>query len=779
MADAAYLDADLEIDERVADLLQRMTLQEKLNQLSCIWSSSLVENDTFDEPAVAERLRDGIGQITRIGANTGLRPQGSAAFANQIQRVLAEKSRLGIPAIIHEEALAGLCARGATQYPQAIGLAATFNPEAIRAMADAIRCEMRAVGARQALAPVLDIARDPRWGRLEETYGEDPYLAGRMGVAYVRGLQGTDLRDGVLATGKHFLGYGLAEGGMNHAPVQLGPREMREVYAEPFAAAIREAGLKSVMNSYSSIDGVACAGSHEILQTLLRDELGFRGMVVADYYSVDLLIRHHRVAVDKAEAAALAITAGIDVELPAQDCFGEPLAAQVAAGEVAELVVDRAVRRVLRAKFELGLFEAPYVAEAAAATVFDAPEHRALAARLAGESLVLLSNDGLLPLAAGTKIALLGPAAHDKRLLLGDYNYPAHAEIVYKRESLPAAIAPASGSAFAPGPYYVPMVTPYEALAVRGSVDHVPGCGIADEIPIDIAAAVAAAQAADVAVVCVGGKSGLLPDCTSGEFRDAASLELTGSQQDLLDAVAATGTPVVVVVIGGRAFALERVMQRANAVLLAWLPGEEGGSAIAQALFGEINPAGRLPVSLPRSAGQLPVHYNHRAGGGRSTPLGDYIDESTKPLFVFGHGLSYSTFEYADLQCPDTVDTHGAMTVSLSIANTSEVDGEEVVQLYVHDKVADVARPLRQLVGFERLLVRAGERCLVEFYLDISQLAYYNRDFEYVVDPGQIELLIGASSGDIRLRTTLMVHGEKRLLKQQQRVATQAHVAEV
>ncbi|MCZ6460294.1 MAG: glycoside hydrolase family 3 protein, partial [Gammaproteobacteria bacterium] len=427
MADAAYLDPDREIDERVDDLLQRMTLQEKLNQLSGIWSSSLVENDTFDEQAVAERLLDGIGQITRIGANTGLEPQGSAAFANQIQRVLVKKSRLGIPAIIHEEALAGLCARGATQYPQAIGLAATFNPDAVREMADAIRREMRAVGARQALAPVLDIARDPRWGRLEETYGEDPYLAGRLGVAYVRGLQGTDLRDGVLATGKHFLGYGLAEGGMNHAPVQLGPREMREVFAEPFAAAIREANLKSIMNSYSSIDGIACAGSHEILQTLLRDELGFRGMVVADYFSVDLLIRHHRVAQDKAEAAALAITAGIDVELPAQDCFGEPLAAQVAAGEVTQLVVDRAVRRVLRAKFELGLFESPYVEEDAAASVFDAPEHRALAARLAGESMVLLSNDGVLPLAANTKVALLGPTAHDKRLMLGDYNYPAHA----------------------------------------------------------------------------------------------------------------------------------------------------------------------------------------------------------------------------------------------------------------------------------------------------------------------------------------------------------------
>ncbi len=779
MSGAAYLDPDREIDERIDDLLQRMSLQEKLNQLSCIWSSSLVENDTFNEEAVAERLLDGIGQITRIGANTGLQPQGSAAFANQIQRVLVEKSHLGIPAIIHEEALAGLCARGASQFPQAIGLAATFDPEAIRAMADVIRREMRAVGARQALAPVLDIARDPRWGRLEETYGEDPYLAGRMGVAYVRGLQGTDLRDGVLATGKHFLGYGTADGGLNHAPVQLGPRELREVYAEPFAAAIREANLKSVMNSYSSIDGVACAGSHEILQTLLRDELGFRGMVVADYYSIDLLIRHHRVAADKAEAAALAISAGMDVELPAQDCFGEPLAAQVVAGEIAESVVDRAVRRVLRAKFELGLFESPYVEEATAASVFDAPEHRALAARLAAESMVLLSNDGLLPLAAGMKVALLGPTADDKRLMLGDYNYPAHAEIVYKRESLPAAIAPASGSAFAPGPYYVPMVTVREALAVRTSVDHVAACGITDEIPVDLAAAVAAALAADVAVVCVGGKSGLLPDCTSGEFRDAANLELTGSQQDLLDAVVATGTPVVVVVIGGRAFALERLLEGANAVLLAWLPGEEGGSAIAETLFGENNPAGRLPISLPRSAGQLPVHYNYRAGGGRSTPLGDYIDESTKPLFVFGHGLSYSTFEYDDLQCPATVDTHGALTVSLSIANTSAVAGEEVVQLYIHDKVADVARPLRQLVGFERLTVRAGERCRVEFYLDISQLAYYNRDLEYVVDPGEIELLIGASSGDIRLRTTLMVHGEKRLLKHQQRVATQAQVVEI
>lgn len=793
---APYRDPERDVDARLKDLLGRMTIDEKLAQLGCVWSSDLVGESGFDAAAAQRVLADGIGQITRIGAGTALEPAASAAFANAIQRHLVEHTRLGIPAIVHEEAVAGYCARGATQYPQAIGLAATWHPEAVRTMAEFIRAELRAVGARQALAPVLDIARDPRWGRLEETYGEDPYLAGRLGVAYVRGLQGSDLREGVIATAKHFLGYGLPEGGMNHAPVQVGLRELREVFAEPFAAAIREADLKSVMNSYSAVDGVAPAGAPEILDELLRGELGFDGFVVADYYAVDLLVRHHRVARDKADAAAQALQAGLDVELPALDCFAE-IPALLESGRLEPAVVDRAVRRVLRAKFELGLFEAPYVDEAAAGAAFDTAEARAHARSLAEQSMVLLKNDGLLPLIRGCRVALIGPTADDRRLLLGDYHYPAHAEIVFRHDETgrdgagrgrtdladiaPAADALPSDAAanFRPGPHYVDIVTPRQALEAYCELTWVRGCDVSGSDDAGIADAVAAAREAEVAVVCVGGRSGLTPDCTSGEFRDAADLRLTGKQQALVAEVAATGTPVVLVVIGGRAFALETEAAACGAVLMAWIPGEEGGAALARVLFGDADPGGRLPVSLARAAGQVPTYYNHRAGGGRSMALGDYSDLSSRPLYAFGHGLSYATVEYDELDCPDTVDVHANLNLWVTVRNTAALAGDEVVQIYLHDKVADVARPVRQLAGFKRLHLPPGATRKLKFLLDLSQLGYYDRSMRFVVDPGEVEILVGASSRDIRLRKTVTLQGERRPLQQKQVVATQVEVREV
>ncbi|MEQ8859915.1 MAG: glycoside hydrolase family 3 N-terminal domain-containing protein [Pseudomonadales bacterium] len=781
---APYRDPERSVEARVKDLLGRMTLDEKLAQLGGLGSHELVGDAGFDPERARTLLEHGIGQISRIGATTALQPEASAAFANAIQRVLVEETRLGIPALVHEEALAGYCARGATQYPQAIGLAATWAPEGVRAMADAVRRELMAVGARQALAPVLDVARDPRWGRLEETYGEDPYLVGRLGVAFVRGLQGSELREGVLATARHFLGYGLPEGGMNQAPAQIGARELREVFAEPFSAVIREANLRSVMNAGSAVDGVAPAGSPEILDELLRGELGFDGFVVADDFSVDLLVRHHRVARDKAQAAALALVAGLDVELPAVDCYGEPLRGLLESGKLDQALVDRAVGRLLKAKFELGLFEAPYVDAAAASAAFDAAESRELARRLAEQSMVLLKNDGILPLSPGCRVALIGPTAHDPRLLLGDHNYPAHAETGFRRDeansdAVPVPDTPATlTSEFVPGPHYVTIVTPREALEAFGSVDYQPGCSVTGDLRDGFDAAVAAARAADAAVVCVGGKSGLLPDCTSGEFRDASNLALTGLQSALIDAVAATGTPLVLVVIGGRAFALEGEVSASNAALMAWLPGEEGGTALARVLFGEVSPAGRLPISLLRSAGQIPGYYNHRAGGGRSMPLGDYSDLSARPLFSFGHGLSYAAFEYEELSCPDTVEVRATINLRVTVHNVSERDADEVVQVYVNDRVADVARPVRQLVGFKRVHIPAGARRQLRFLLDASQLAYFDRGMRFGVDPGEVEVMIGSSSRDIHLRKSVVLQGERRPLQQQQIVATQVEVTE-
>ncbi|MGI9324374.1 MAG: glycoside hydrolase family 3 N-terminal domain-containing protein [Pseudomonadales bacterium] len=785
-----YKDPQEDTDARVADLLPRLSLAQKLRQLSGCWSSKLHTQGAFDEAQAKRQLADGIGHVTRIGASSGLLPESSAAFANAIQRVLVEHSEHGIPAIVHEEAIAGYCARGATQFPQAIGQAATFDPPLIRQMAEVVREQMRAVGARQALAPVLDVARDPRWGRVEETFGEDPYLCGRMGVAFVRGLQGEKLCEGVAATAKHFLGYGLSEGGMNHAPVQLGGRQLREVYAEPFAAAIREARLAAVMNAYTSVDGVPCAGSAGILRQLLREELKFAGVVVADYYSIALLMRHHRTAADKGAAGAQALRAGLDVELPAQDCFGAPLETLLAEPETqAELesLIDEAVARTLALKFELGLFEAPYVDEGSVGAVFETPAQRALACEIAEASMVLLENDGTLPLSVDTRIALLGPSADDVRLLLGDYNYPVHAEISYARTAKDEAadLAPTSGVSDADGdpfqaaPYYVEVITPRQGIEERVSIDYQRGCGIQAEQSNEVAQikeAVALARNSDVAVICVGGRSGLLADATSGEFRDAADLRLTGHQEALIDRVLATGTKTVVVVFGGRAFDLSHFAQRVNGLLQCWLPGETSGTALAKVLFGDVSPSGRLPITLVRGVGQVPSYYGHRSGGGKSMALGSYSDLSNEPLYPFGFGLSYSEFEYGELAGPSAVDTFGVIVVSLTLRNVGERAAAEVVQLYLSDLVADVARPEKALVGFAKVLLAPGERRRLQFHLDSSQAAYYNQNMDFVVDPGEIRLSVGSSSQTIKSELVVLLEGERRQLQQHQIISTRVAV---
>jgi beta-glucosidase len=780
-----YRDATMPIEARVGDLLDRMTLDEKLAQLGCVWSTELVADDRFSPERARELLAHGTGQITRIGGSTGLRPHESAAFANDIQRFLREDTRLGIPAIIHEEGIAGLTARDATQFPQAIGLASTWNPALLEEMGGVIRAQMLAVGARQALAPVLDIARDPRWGRCEETYGEDPYLAARLGVAYVRGVQGDDLRRGVAATGKHFIGYGLSEGGMNHAPVHLGARELRQVFARPFEAAIREARLAAVMNAYNEVDGLPCAGAAAILDDLLRGALGFDGVVVADYYAVALLHAFHHVAADKGAAARMALAAGLDVELPKLDCYGAALRDEVERGAVSIALVDRAVRRLLRLKFALGLFEEPFVDAAAAARVYQTAGQRALARRIAQQSIVLLKNaGGLLPLDPGlAHVAVIGPCADDERMLQGDYGYPAHLEIAYRRAGRrrtadAIGVPPASeAAAFHPGPYFVPTVTPLAgiraALSPAAKVDYAKGCEINGADTSGIAAAVEAARRAEVAIVAVGGKSGLVADCTSGEFRDAADLGLTGVQQQLVEAVVATRTPTVVVLINGRVFALPWIAEYVPAVVEAWLPGEEGGNAIADVLFGAVDPGGRLPISLPRAVGQLPVYYNHKSGGGRSQMLGDYIDLATTPLYPFGHGLSYTRFIYANLEVAPAQPTPATpLRIAVDVINNGGRAGDEVVQLYVRDVVASVTRPVKQLAGFARLHLPAAVTRRVRFTLDPSQLAFFDAALRFVVEPGAFRIMIGTSSEDIRAEATVTLAGDVRVLSTAELVPT-------
>jgi beta-glucosidase len=495
-----YRDPGASVDERVADLLSRMTLDEKVAQLGAIWAAQLVTDDAFDEATAQHLLANGIGQVTRIGASTGLLAEESASFINQIQRVAVEHTRLGIPVLLHEEAVGGLTHRGATTFPQALGLASTWDPSLVGQVAEVIRSQMLAVGARLALAPVLDVARDPRWGRVEETYGESPELCARLGVAYVRGLQSSDLSNGVACAAKHFLAYAVPIGGRNQAPVHVGARELRDVYATPFAVAIRDAELAGIMNSYSSVDGLPCAGSREILTDLLRGELAFRGTVVADYFAVNQLLENHRTAADRRAAAAQAITAGLDVELPSLDYFKE-LPVLVRAGHLAEETIDVAVERVLAQKFRLGLFDRPYVEPSRAAACFDTPEQRDLARRVAAKAVCLLTNDGVLPLQPSDlgSVAVIGPHADDARLLQGDYHYPAHLEIMDPRawegtaapEGLPTEITmggpghmhperSTGGGSFRPGPHFTTHVTPLAALRTalgpQVTVDSVRGC---------------------------------------------------------------------------------------------------------------------------------------------------------------------------------------------------------------------------------------------------------------------------------------------------------------
>jgi beta-glucosidase len=724
------------LEERVDELLARMTRGEKLAQLGGAWFGRLLSDDDLDDEKLSAALGDGIGHITCIATDSYAPPERTAAFANRIQRFLVERTRLGIPALLHEEAVAGLCARGATQFPQAIGLASTWDPSLVEGVAQSIRRHMLAVGARVALAPVVDIAGDPRWGRLEETYGEDPELASRLAVAFVRGLQGDDLRAGVAATAKHFLAHGAPDGGFNHGAVSMGSRRLRDVIAAPFRAAINEAGLAGVMSAYHEIDGLPCTASPEIMTSLLRDELGFHGVAVSDYWAVTHLETFHHTAAGPADAARQALEAGVDVELPALDRYRHL---------TDEASIDRAVRRVLAQKFALGLFDDPYVDAAAAPLAFDPPADRALARRAAAESLVLLTNNGTLPITSAQRVAVLGPAADDRRLLLGDYHYPAHVEGV-----LGARLD------------YVDMVTPLAGLRAAlpdAVVAHVAGAPLVGDVDLaELGEAVAAARGADVAVLCVGGLSGVTRAATSGELRDVAHLELAPGQRRLVAEVAATGTPTVVVVLSGRAHALTAETAVAGAVLLAWLPGEEGGNAIADVLTGRTSPSGRLPVSLLRTAGQVGVGSGHHKGGGRSQLWGPYVDEPAEPLFCLGHGLSYTTFDYTDLAVAGG-STREPVHVAVTVTNAGRRAGEEVVQLYLSDDVTSVGQPERRLLAFARVALDAGRSARVTFDVPAGRLGFTGRDGRFVVEPGAMTFMVGASWADVRATMTVDLAG--------------------
>ncbi len=722
---------------RVGELLAEMTLEEKAAQLVGYWldqGGEVVAPLQHEMAAagrhdtLAEITREGIGHFTRVYGTRPVEPAQRAAWLWEEQRRLKRETRLGIPALVHEECLTGLAAWKAATFPTPLAWGASFDPELVAEMGALIGESMRTLGIHQGLAPVLDVVRDPRWGRVDECIGEDPYLVGTVGTAYVQGLQSA----GVHATLKHFLGYSGSRAGRNHAPVSAGPREVADVFLPPFEMAIRDGGVRSVMNSYAEIDGVPVASDPALLTGLLRQRLGFDGVVVADYFAIAFLEVMHAIAADRGAAAELALRAGIDVELPSGDAYLEPLVGRVRSGALDEAYLDRAVIRVLAQKEQLGLLE-PGVFEddAPVAVDLDTPRHRSVARRLAAESLVLLSNDGVLPLAATAgRIALIGPNADRTEALQGCYSFANHVlahhpdhelgiEMPTVREALAAAL---------PGA---------EVVHVRGSeVDGDDRAGLAD--------AERAAADADVAIVVVGDQAGLFGRGTVGEGNDVESLDLPGVQRELVERVVATGTPVVMVVLSGRPYAidwaLDGVQDRPGAVLQAFFPGEEGGTAIADVLTGAVSPSGRLPVSLPRSAGAQPYSYLHPILGGPS----DVTSTDPTPLRPFGFGLSYTTFAYEGFAVSAEARTDGVLIATVTVANTGTARGAEVVQLYGRDVVASVTRPVAQLLGYTRVELDPGERRTLRFTVPAARFAFSDRTLTRGVEPGEVRVWAAA-----------------------------------
>jgi beta-xylosidase len=760
-----WRDPALPVADRVAALLAAMTLEEKIAQLYGVWVG--VDPDSDDVAPHQHELADatldfdaltrsGLGQLTRPFGSGPVEPGDGAKVLARLQSDVVAANRFGIPALVHEECLTGFMTWRATIYPTPLAWGATFDAALVERMAAQVGATMHAVGVHQGLAPVLDVTRDARWGRTEETIGEDPYLAATIGTAYVRGLQSA----GVIATLKHFAGYSASTAARNFGPAAVGPREVADVLLPPFEMAIRDGGADSVMATYVEVDGVPASADAALLTTLLRESWGFTGTVVADYFGVTFLELQHGVAGSPGEAAAQALAAGLDVELPTVRCFGEPLLAAVHRGAEPAELVDRAAARVLEQKARLGLLDQdwsplpPALRESTPAVDLDPPGGRALARALAEESVVLLHHDraaAALPLPGDARIALVGPLADDPFGMLGCYTFPRH--MGFEQD---AGAGPGLG---------VEIPTVLAALRTElsdAAITHAPGCAAVDSTdPAGFDAAVALATAADVCVAVLGDRSGLFGRGTSGEGCDAAELRLPGVQEQLLEALLETGTPVVLVLLAGRPYALGGVIDRLAGVVQTFFPGEEGGPAVAGVLSGRVMPSGRLPVSVPRVACGTPSTY-------LAPLLAHQTDVSSidpTPLFPFGYGLSYTTFAWEDPSVDlAEVPTDGAVTVSVAVRNTGQRAGTEVVQLYLHDPVAQVTRPVVRLVGYARVDLEPGQTRRVGLRVPADLASFTGRDGRRVVEPGALELRLGASCTDVRHTVAVELVGPPRVV---------------
>ncbi len=732
---------------RITELIAGMTLEEKLAQLVGLWERGGEGGDVApmqdamqaEEVGFEEFAVDGLGQLTRPFGTAPVDPVDGARALAAKQRWLVENTRLGIPALVHEECLTGLAAWKATTFPAPLSWGASFDPALVEEMGAAIGASMRSLGVHQGLAPVLDVVRDARWGRVEECISEDPYVVGTIGTAYVRGLQST----GVVATLKHFVGYSASRAGRNLAPVHAGQREVADVLLPPFEMAVLDGGVDSVMNSYAEIDGLPVAADAALLTGVLRDRWGFTGTVVSDYFSLAFLQTLHKVARDLGDAAAQALAAGIDVELPTGNAFLEPLAVKVRSGALPEALVDRALERVLAQKARLGLLDRrPQDYAEVGAVDLDPPEHRALAARLAEESVVLLSNDGTLPLVPPSRLAVVGPNADDTSALFGCYSFVNHVLALHDGVEL--------------GLDVTSVLDALRAELPAAAITHVRGADVDTDDTSGFGGAVAAARDAELCVAVVGDRAGLFGRGTSGEGCDADSLDLPGVQRQLVEALLETGTPVVLVLLTGRPYVLDWAMARCVAVVQAFFPGQEGAAAVAGVLSGRINPSGRLPVSLPRSVGAQPYSYLHPTLGGASS----VSNLDTAPVRPFGHGLSYTTFTHTHLRVAAAqVPTDGAIVVSCRVTNTGDRAGAEVVQLYATDVVASVTRPVVQLLGYARVHLEPGQSADVTLDVPTHRLAFTDRRMVRVVEPGSVRLFVGRSCAEPVLTTEVELTG--------------------
>lgn len=754
----AYKDPSFSIDVRLSDLLSRMTLEEKVGQLLCplgwemyeIHGSEVHPSGKFKQ-LIKER---NVGMLwatyradpwTKKTLANGLNPEMAAKAGNALQKYVMENTRLGIPMFLAEEAPHGHMAIGATVFPTGIGMAATWSPELVKEVGQVIAKEIRSQGGHISYGPVLDLTRDPRWSRVEETFGEDPVLSGILGASMVDGLGGGNLSQkyATIATLKHFLAYAVPEGGQNGNYASVGIRDLHQNFLPPFRKAI-DAGALSVMTSYNSIDGIPCTSNHYLLTQLLRNEWKFRGFVVSDLYSIEGIHESHFVAPTKENAAIQSVTAGVDVDLGG-DAYTN-LCHAVQSGQMDKTVIDTAVCRVLRMKFEMGLFEHPYVDPKIAAKTVRRKEHIELARKIAQSSITLLKNENsILPLSKTiNKVAVIGPNADNRYNMLGDYTAPQEDSNV--KTVLDGILT---------------KLSPFR-------VEYVRGCAIRDTTVNEIEQAIEAARRSEVVIVVVGGSSardfktsyketgaavaeeGSVSDMECGEGFDRASLSLLGRQQELLESLQKTGKPLIVVYIEGRPLEKNWASEYADALLTAYYPGQEGGNAIADVLFGDYNPSGRLPISVPRSVGQIPVYYNKKAPRNH-----DYVEVSSSPLYSFGYGMSYTTFEYSDLQVVQK--SARCFEVSFKVKNTGKYDGEEVAQLYMRDEYASVVQPMKQLKHFERFHLKKGEEKKVTFVLTEEDFFLVNYTLKKVVESGTFQVMIGSSSDDIRLEKSISV----------------------